>query len=109
MVASLGKLTTLKPDTQVFCTHEYTMANLRFAQAADPNNAILLNRIQSEQQKRDNGEPTLPSNMQLELDTNPFLRCEEPALISSAETRLGHSSSDAVQVFAALRSWKDNF
>ena len=109
MVSSLNKLTALHADTRIYCTHEYTLSNLRFARAADPDNDMLSARIADEQSKRDRGEPTLPSDMRLELDTNPFLRCDQPALIASAESRLGHGSHDAVEVFAALRNWKDNF
>ena len=85
------------------------MANLKFANAADPNNRELMARIEREQAKRDQGEPTLPSSVQLELDTNPFLRCEHPALKESASTRLNHPVEDEVEVFAAIRNWKDNF
>jgi hydroxyacylglutathione hydrolase len=109
MFESLAKLTVLEPDTRVYCTHEYTMANLRFALQADPENQVLRDRILREQQKRDAGIPTLPSNVELELATNPFLRCVSPALIKSAEHQLGHNPDNEVEVFAALRSWKDNF
>lgn len=109
MNQSLAKLGALKAETSVYCTHEYTMANLKFAQAADPANAVLLDRIHKEQQKRDSGVPTLPSSVQLELDTNPFLRCHEPALVQTAEQRLGHTPQNEVEVFAAIRGWKDNF
>lgn len=109
MFESLAKLTALESDTRVFCTHEYTMANLKFALAADPENESLKNRIVREQQKRDAGTPTLPSSVDLELATNPFLRCLNPALIKSAEDRLGRNPDNEVEVFSALRSWKDNF
>ena len=109
MFESLAKLTALEPGTRVFCTHEYTMANLQFALAADPGNEVLKDRIILEQQKRDAGIPTLPSSIDLELATNPFLRCMNPELIKSAEDQLGRNPDNEVEVFAALRSWKDNF
>ena len=109
MHKSLSKLSALDINTNVYCTHEYTMANLKFAQAADPNNGELTARIEREQAKRDLGEPTLPSSIQLELNTNPFLRCDQPAIKESASTRLSHSIEGEVEVFAAIRNWKDNF
>lgn len=109
MFESLAKLTALSANTKVYCTHEYTMANLQFALAADPENELLKNRIVAEQEKRDAGTPTLPSSVELELATNPFLRCLNPALVKSAENQLGRNPDNEVEVFAALRSWKDNF
>lgn len=109
MHASLAKLAALAPDTQVYCTHEYTLANLRFASAADPDNSALTERIAREQRKRDHGDPTLPSSIRLELDTNPFLRCGHPALKASAESYANAPLAGEAEVFGALRKWKDNF
>ena len=112
MVKSLSKLSALPPQTQVFCAHEYTIANLRFAQAVEPGNSALLARIAVEQAKRDRHIPTVPSNIALENATNPFLRYQQPEIIAS----LQHSdylkdatNSDPVAAFAALRLWKNNF
>ncbi|MEQ8954380.1 MAG: hydroxyacylglutathione hydrolase C-terminal domain-containing protein, partial [Gammaproteobacteria bacterium] len=109
MHQSLGRLAALPAHTAVYCTHEYTMANLKFAAAADPNNASLQSRISDEQSKRDQGRPTLPSSIGLELATNPFLRCNETALAESAASRLGRDPASEVEVFATIRQWKDNF
>lgn len=109
MHASLRKFTALPETTRVYCTHEYTLANLRFAAAADPDNTTLLQRIAAEQSKRAVDEPTLPSSIGLELQTNPFLRCTEPALRASAEAHQQQPLYDEVAVFAALRHWKDQF
>lgn len=109
MHKSLGKLASLDPDTRVYCTHEYTLANLKFALAADPDNDALKKRNQAETSKRNARLPTLPSSIKLELATNPFLRCSEPDLINSASTRLGRTPDSQVEVFSALRSWKDSF
>ncbi|MDP6732258.1 MAG: hydroxyacylglutathione hydrolase [Gammaproteobacteria bacterium] len=109
MHESLAKLAALQPTTAVYCTHEYTMTNLKFAIAADPDNKTLQSRISEEQDKRAAGLPTLPSSVQLELETNPFLRCNQSALQQSAKSQLGHTASDEIEVFAALRNWKDNF
>ena len=85
------------------------MANLKFDDAADPDNRELMARIEREQAKRDQSQPTLPSSVQLELDTNPFLRCDQPALKESASSRLSQPVEDEIEVFAAIRNWKDNF
>ncbi len=109
MVKSLSKLMKLNPKSAVYCSHEYTMANLQFAQAADGSNEKLQERIATEQEKRDAGEPTLPSSIALELATNPFLRCHDTSVQQRVLAHSGTTHSDAVDVFAALRNWKDNF
>ena len=109
MNASLSKLSSLPQQTQVYCTHEYTLANLKFAAAADSENALLKKRIEVETAKREDNKPTLPSSIELELQTNPFLRCKEDGLKKSAATRLGREPADDVEVFSALRAWKDSF
>lgn len=109
MLASLRKLMALPPQTAVHCTHEYTLANLAFAAAADPANTALRERAAAERNKRENGQPTLPSTIELELATNPFLRCGEPELAASAAGRLGRPALDETEVFTAIRQWKDEF
>ena len=109
MLASLRKISVLPPATAVYCTHEYTLANLAFAVAADPDNPALRSRVESEEEKREQGRPTLPSTLDLELATNPFLRCGEAALAASAAKRLGRPVTDETEVFAAIRKWKDQF
>lgn len=109
MRASLAKLAALPDATQVFCAHEYTMANLRFALAAEPGNVSLTERIGREQAKRDHGQPTVPSTIGMEKSTNPFLRDREPAIIDRliAENRL--VGREPTATFAALREWKNNY
>ncbi len=109
MVESLGKLTKLKPNTAVYCTHEYTLANLKFAMAADGGNSTLQQRVTDEQTKREADLPTLPSSISLELATNPFLRCDNSDVQENVAAARGVSSTDTTEVFAALRQWKDNF
>ena len=109
MVESLSKLSSLDPATLVYCTHEYTMANLKFASAADGTNAELQRRISREEQKRQQDLPTLPSTIELELATNPFLRCSDEDLVANINQETGAELQDPVEVFAALRSWKDRF
>ena len=109
MVASLAKLAALPDETLVYSGHEYTMANIGFASEVEPDNANLNERAASDAQKRRDDRPTLPSSIGLEKKTNPFLRCTQPAVIASASNYLGAAASDPVQVFAALREWKNNF
>ena len=83
MWTSLSKLASLPGDTQVYCGHEYTLANIRFREAADPDNATLLAWEREATQLRDRQLPTLPSTIARERAANPFLRANEPALAAS--------------------------
>ncbi len=107
MTSSLAKLAALPDATQVFCAHEYTLSNLRFAQAVEPGNTDVKARIVREQAKRAANEPTVPSTIGLEKSTNPFLRYREPAIIErlSEENRL--NTLEPIDAFAALREWKN--
>ena len=109
MFESLAKLTALASNTAVYCTHEYTMANLKFAAAADAHNPALQSRVVAEQAKRDQAQPTLPSSIGLELATNPFLRCDNDQIIKQLKSQSSTALDSSVDVFAALRAWKDNF
>ena len=109
MWSSLGKLAALAPDTQVFCGHEYTLANLRFAAAVEPDNTAISQRVQREQAKRDRGLPTVPSTIGDELATNPFLRAPQPPVRAAAQAHAGRELTDDVAVFATLRAWKNGF
>jgi len=109
MVESLAKLARLPRDTRVYCGHEYTLANIRFAEAVEPGNRALAQRKARDAARRDRGEPTVPSTIAEELATNPFLRCEEPEVVASAESHAGRRLKDRVEVFAEIRAWKDNF
>lgn len=108
-LSSLDKLAALPDDTKVYCAHEYTLSNLRFALAAEPGNAALAARMKHEQAKRDRNIPTVPSDIGLEKATNPFLRTREPAIARQLTTEHRIQDSDPVAVFAALREWKNNF
>ncbi len=108
MQASLARLAALPDDTLVCCTHEYTLANQRFALAAEPDNAELRQRAEADSARRVRGEPTLPSSIGLEKASNPFLRWHSPSLMSVARQH-GAVDDSPVQVFAALRRWKDQF
>lgn len=109
MSESLTKLRKLPPDTQVFCGHEYTAANLRFALTVEPGNADALEYRERVQRLRAAGEPTLPSTLGLEIRVNPFLRCDEPAVVGAAEMHARKSLRDRAAVFGVLRAWKDQF
>jgi len=109
MWTSLSKLAALAPDTRVYCGHEYTLSNLRFAQAVEPGNADVHARIAREQAKRDRDEPTLPSTIGEEHATNPFLRAALPSVAERAAAHAGRRMNDAVDAFATLREWKDGF
>ena len=109
MVDSLAKLARLPGETRAYCGHEYTMANIRFAEAVEPGNARLAERKAREGAKRARDEPTLPSTIAEELATNPFLRCSEPEVRASAERHAGHRLANDVDVFASIREWKNAF
>ncbi len=106
---SLGKLARLPGATRAYCAHVYTMANIRFALAVEPGNARLRERREQDQARRDRGEPTVPSTIEEERATNPFLRVGEPEVAASAERRAGRVLATPVEVFAALRAWKNDF
>lgn len=108
MVDSLNRLGTLPGDTRVCCTHEYTLSNLRFAQAVEPDNASVASHLQQCEARRQAGEPTLPSTIELERRINPFLRCRMPQ-VAQAAVREGAKDDGEVAVFAALREWKNRF
>ena len=108
MLASLTLLAALPEETAVYCAHEYTQANLRFALAADPGNRQLQQRVDDVARARAKGEASVPSTLALEKATNPFLRCGEPALIASAQRRVAQVD-DPLAVFTVLREWKNVF
>ena len=109
MHASLARIKALPADTQIYCAHEYTQANLRFAAAVEPGNAATRSRIEATARLRNQGQPTVPSTLDLELATNPFLRWDAPAVAAAAQHRLGRPAADPVEVFAAIREWKNHF
>ena len=110
MASSLGKLAALPDATEVYCAHEYTLANLRFAREVEPQNAALAARIHVEQAKRERGQPTVPSTIGLEKSTNPFLRYRESAIVRHL-VACGHlaAGQEPLASFAALREWKNTY
>jgi len=108
MLASLDKLAALPATTAVYCTHEYTAANGRFAQAVEPGNPAVHQRCKEVAELRNLDQPTLPVSLACELQTNPFLRCDRVEVLTAARLR-DPSVQNRVEVFAALRQWKDGF
>jgi hydroxyacylglutathione hydrolase len=110
MFAALEKLNALPANTLVYCAHEYTLANLKFAQAVEPNNSYITEHIEVCQRQRDADLPTLPSTMELERKINPFLRCSEIGLRQSLESKIQDAKTVSdVEIFKYLRAWKDSF
>jgi hydroxyacylglutathione hydrolase len=111
MHGSLQRLAALPDATEVYCAHEYTLANLRFAVAVEPENEALLARQQAAEALRARGEATVPSTIGLERATNPFLRAEAPAVHQALIAEAGPAllAAPACDRFGALRSWKDRF
>jgi hydroxyacylglutathione hydrolase len=109
MLASLDSLSGLPGETLVFCGHEYTEANLRFAMAVEPCNSDIMDYVKRASGRRAEGRPTLPSTVELEKRINPFLRSRHENVKSSAERRAGRTLPTPVEVFAEIRSWKDTF
>lgn len=109
MYASLQALAALPDNTLVCCAHEYTLANLRFAAVIEPDNRDRSLRELRAQEMRNHARPTLPVRLADERRYNPFLRCSEPAVIQAARMKSGHPLSAGLEVFTALRGWKDNF
>lgn len=100
---SLSRIKALPPETTLYCAHEYTQANAKFALHADPDNTALQNYAREIDCKRKGGEPTVPTVLARELETNPFLRADEPDM----RERWGGGSP--AETFAALRAAKDSF
>ena len=109
MNASLNRLRDLPPETRMFCGHEYTAANLRFALTVEPSNRAALEYRDRVEGLRAAGRPSLPSLLSLERRVNPFLRCDNPDVQGAAEKHAGRALRDPAEVFGVLRAWKDQF
>lgn len=106
---SLERLGNLPANTRVYCAHEYTEANLAFAWAVEPDHPKLANRMREVKQLRQAQQPTLPSTIGLERETNPFLRCSETAVAKAISEHVGKPLQGPVEVFANMRAWKNQF
>ncbi|MEE9411983.1 MAG: hydroxyacylglutathione hydrolase [Methylococcales bacterium] len=102
---SLQKIRNLPDQTQIYCTHEYTETNGRFALQLEPENRMLQNTMKAILQKRSQGLPTIPSSLGVEREVNPFLRVDNPVF----QKAVGMNNTDPVSVFASIRQQKDKF
>jgi hydroxyacylglutathione hydrolase len=109
MYHSLQKLTVLPDETNVFCGHEYTLANLRFAEHVTPDNAAIKEKIDAITELTDKHKPTLPSTIAEEKRLNPFLRCKDPVIVKAVNKYAKQTLDTSVKVFAKLREWKNHF
>jgi hydroxyacylglutathione hydrolase len=105
--ASLARLAELPPETLVYCAHEYTLANLGFAEWVEPDNMAVKERLLQVRALRSEGRATVPSTLAVELRTNPFLRVGRPEVRRAAEAYAGRALSDDAETFAVVRGWKD--
>lgn len=112
LFASLSRIAALPDDTAVYCAHEYTLANLRFAEAVEPDNTVLHTRIAHEKARRAADEPTVPTRIGIERLTNPFLRCDIQEVKNAVQRAFPDvlpSNAAPELVFTQLRKWKNNF
>jgi hydroxyacylglutathione hydrolase len=109
MLDSLDRISVLPDETAVYCAHEYTLSNLRFASAVEPDNADICEALVETGRRRERDEVTLPSTLGRERRINPFLRSRTDSVRAAAERHAGRPLETAVDVFAAVRSWKDGF
>jgi hydroxyacylglutathione hydrolase len=109
MHASLSKLAALPAETLVYCAHEYTLSNLKFGLAVEPDNAATASYLAHCRELRARDEATIPSDIRRERNVNPFLRCDDQTVKQAAEAHAGRRLQSEPEVFAAIRQWKDGF
>lgn len=107
--AALTRIGVLPRLTLAYCAHEYTASGIRFANAIEPGNPAIAVRGKEVSALRAAGQATVPFTIGTELDTNPFLRCTEPEVKGTIARRLGHATANELEVFTALRAWRDRF
>ena len=107
MQQSLAKLSDLPSETKVYCTHEYTLANLTFARKVEPTNTDLMAHIEICERRRYDDLPTVPSTIGQELRINPFLRWHSRAIIEQLKQQGRHTGDSPADIFGAVRGWKD--
>ena len=109
MHASLQRLAALPTDTRICCAHEYTQTNLAFARLVEPDNTSLAEYQMQVAAWRKADKPSLPARMETERAVNPFLRCHLASVASAAAKRLGRPATGEVEVFSAIRAWRNQF
>ena len=108
MFIALKKISKYPKETKIFCGHEYTLSNFKFALAVDENNEDLIKEYDNIKNIVDSGNPSLPTILEKELKINPFLRCDNHHIKNKIVSKF-NTSDDELEVFCALRQWKDNF
>ena len=108
MFEALKKISRLPKNTKIYCGHEYTLSNIKFALEVDPNNIKLQNEYKNVQELMKSNKPSLPTTIQKELDTNPFLRCDDLDIQKNIVKKFNVDDSE-FEIFTAIRKWKDNF
>ena len=108
MFNALKKISALPKNTTIYCGHEYTLSNLKFAIEADTKNADLKQEYESVLKKINSDIPTLPTTLDKELKVNPFLRCDNPSIQKKIAEKFNITGNE-LEIFTALRKWKDNF
>lgn len=106
---SLQKINSLPSETLIYCGHEYTLSNLKFALEVEPLNSAIQERYENVKSLQAQDKPTVPAPLSLERATNPFLRCQEATLIAAVEKKYAKKLRNSIEVFAHLREWKNNF
>lgn len=109
MLQAMDALSALPGQTRVCCAHEYTLSNLKFAMVVEPDNLALQAYVQQCQQRRSENLPTLPAQLATELKINPFLRSRQSTVIQAVQAYAPHTPNQDVEIFANLRSWKNDF
>jgi hydroxyacylglutathione hydrolase len=109
MLNAMDRFSELPPKTRVYCAHEYSLSNLAFAKAVEPDNTAIQEKIEACQILRSSNQPTLPSTIEDELLINPFMRSRNPSVIKQIAQKEALNTDDATAVFAAIREWKNQF
>lgn len=109
MLASLSKLAALPAETLVYCGHEYTLSNLKFGLAVEPDNEASARYLARCRELRARDEATIPSDIRRERNVNPFLRCDDKTVKQAAEAHAGRTLHSHTEVFTVVRQWKDGF
>ena len=109
MHKSISRFAVLPLNTSVYCGHEYTESNLNFAVEVEPNNQDIIDRLDEVKSLRKNNQVTLPSTIDLELKTNPFMRCDQENVIQAAKDYSSGSGESPAEILETIRDWKDNF
>lgn len=109
MYESLSKIKSLPGETLVYCAHEYTLKNLSFAEALEPENIKIKSRVCETEKLVSQGIPSVPFTLNLEKETNPFLRCDQKSIQAALEKKFSHLCDGEVETFKYLREWRNQW